>query len=138
VAGDLSDVVVNLQALEGRGPAVAVAAATAMGALMVAETMNTLSSTSSSPSEPGTPPAIVTGQLRRSVKAEPAEVSGTSASVTVGATTVYARIQELGGDAGVDHSAHLPPRPYLAPTIERIRPALHDVAVAAAAAVLGA
>ena len=137
MAGGLDDVVVNLEGMQARGPAMAVAAATAMGALMVAETMNTLSTTSSSPSTPGTPPAIVTGQLRRSVKAEPAEVSETSASVTVGATTVYARIQELGGDAGIDHSAHLPPRPYLAPTVERIRPVLHDVAVAAAAQVLG-
>lgn len=65
--------------------------------------------------------------------AEPA----VQASVTVGATTVYARIQELGGDAGIDHSAHLLPRPYLAPTVARIRSQLHDVAVAAAAQVLG-
>ena len=66
--------------------------------------------------------------------AEPAPV----ASVTVGATTVYARIQELGGNAGRGHAAHLPARPYLEPTVARIRSQLHDVAVAAAAPILGA
>lgn len=87
------------------------------------------------PSAPGTPPAIVTGTLRRSVQVADLEITPTGASVKVGPTTVYARIQELGGTITprraprlafqvsghwvTTMSATLPPRPYLAPTTAR-------------------
>jgi len=68
------------------------------------------------PAAPGEPPSLITGQLRRSVIMRPKG----RAHVQVGATAVYARIQELGGDAGRGHSAHLPPRPYLAAALKKI------------------
>jgi phage gpG-like protein len=142
VAG-IADVVVNLRGLQARMPFAAAAAAEAMGGLMVAETMRTLSATSHArgtptPSAPGQPPALITGTLSRSVTADPVKpLSETQFMVQVGATTVYARIQELGGQCGRGHATTLPPRPYLAPTVQRISPALGQVAVAAAAAILG-
>lgn len=52
-----------------------------------------------SPSEPGTPPARRTGTLARSVRPEPAVLTGTArASSSVAPHAVYARIQQLGGD----------------------------------------
>lgn len=68
------------------------------------------------PSRPGSPPSLVTGNLRRSVKQN--AVRRISRGVYMGSsgpTTVYARIQELGGIAGRRHRSHLPPRPYVAP-----------------------
>lgn len=88
-------------------------------------------------SPPGEPPALVTGTLRRSVRAEPAIATGDwSARSSVAPHTVYARIQELGGhirpvraaalrwteDGQVVFSMHsyLPKRPYMAPARERM------------------
>lgn len=84
------------------------------------------------PSPPGAPPALVTGTLRRSVVPELATVAGPVARASVAPHTVYARIQELGGDIypvrakflrwtedGITHySKHvrLPARPYMRPT----------------------
>ena len=52
-----------------------------------------------SPSAPGTPPARRTGTLARSVRPEPAKLTGAArASSSVAPHTVYARIQQLGGD----------------------------------------
>lgn len=36
----------------------------------------------------------------------------------VGSNVVYAAIHEYGGNAGRNHSAHIPPRPYLKPALE--------------------
>ena len=89
-----------------------------------------------SPSPPGTPPARVTGTLARSVRVAPAVmVSAYAASNSVAPHTVYARIQQYGGEIharhltaggkpgylrwegrdGVHyrHSVTLPPRPYM-------------------------
>lgn len=91
-----------------------------------------------SPSPPGTPPARRTGTLARSVKAEPAVLSGPGrASSSVAPHTVYARIQQLGGvivpvrakalrwkDKGGVHyrkRVRLPARPYMVMTGERRR-----------------
>lgn len=51
------------------------------------------------PSPPGGPPALVTGQLRQSVKAIPAHPGRMpdTCEATVGPTKIYSRIQELGG-----------------------------------------
>lgn len=107
--------------LRARTPAIADAAAVAMAAVAMREVQRQLGLTEHSlrtptPSAPGEPPSLVTGQLRRSVVMKPKG----RAHVQVGATTVYARIQELGGDAGRNHASHLPPRPYLAPALKRL------------------
>jgi phage gpG-like protein len=104
-----------------------------------------------SPSPPGTPPARRTGTLARSVRAEPATGGGGRASSSVAPHTVYARIQQLGGDIypvrakalrwkdkGGVHFARrvrLPPRPYMAMPDER-RQACLDAAVRAVSRVV--
>ena len=91
-----------------------------------------------SPSPPGTPPARRTGTLARSVRAEPATLGSRGhASASVAPHTVYARIQQLGGDiypvrakvlrwsdkSGTHYARHvrLPARPYMVMTGERRR-----------------
>lgn len=82
------------------------------------------------PSPPGQPPALVTGTLRRSLRVDQAH-GGPVAVASLAPHTVYARIQELGGniypvrrkflrwveDGQVHFSKHvyLPPRPYMLP-----------------------
>lgn len=66
------------------------------------------------PAAVGSPPAIVTGALRRSVKTfKPERVGFRSYRVLVGPTVVYGRFQELG--EGV------PVRPFLGPAMESVR-----------------
>jgi len=77
-------------------------------------------------SPPGSPPAVVTGTLRRSITSSRVQMKGTTASGTVYPTAVYARIQELGGDTG---RAHLPARPYLAPSLRAVMPRIHAISV---------
>lgn len=137
------------------------AAVTAMAQLGVAGTQVMLSKYSHpagerTPSPPGEPPAVVTGQLRRSVIATPAVAESPGRYVaTVGGTAIYARIQEFGGvivpvhakrlfwsNAGGGHSAKqvtLPARPYLRPTVERLSTSgkLSEVAAAAFTKALG-
>lgn len=74
-------------------------------------------------SPPGEPPALVTGNLMRSVKSRgpypgkrPHQTVG-----TVGPTAEYARIQELGGRTGAHHRTVLPARPYVKPATDRVR-----------------
>lgn len=63
------------------------------------------------PSAPGSPPAIITGTLRASVKTFPPTRQGFgNYQIMVGPTTVYARVQELGSD-------RLPARPYMQPAL---------------------
>ena len=100
-----------------------------------------------SPSAPGTPPARRTGTLARSVVAEAAKLTGPGkATSSVAPHTVYARIQQLGGDIypvrakilhwtdkGGSHWAkhvRLPARPYMVMTDAR-RQECHSAAVAA-------
>jgi phage gpG-like protein len=129
-----------LRSMKARVPFACAAAAEAMGLLFTAEVkLNELSRfthpphsswgwVTSSPgnwsantnSPPGSPPALVSGALRASVIPSPPVVTGDSATVIVGGTTVYARIQELGGWAGKGDRSHLPPRPYLKPALERL------------------
>lgn len=117
------------------------AAAEAMGRQLVREvTRNELIRYSHPPktrtnSPPRQPPAIVSGDLRRSIKQEPISggrpLPGLRWEVTVGGTSVYARIQELGGWAGRNHSSHLPPRPYLSAALLRAKPGIRDAGVEA-------
>lgn len=69
-------------------------------------------------SAPGDPPALVSGQLRRSIRVAGPTVDGRTWTGSVGPTIVYGRIQELGGRAG--HSSNLPARPYLSAAYDRI------------------
>jgi phage gpG-like protein len=103
----------------------------------------------SAPSAPGTPPARRTGTLARSVRAEPAVPSGPGrATSSVAPHTVYARIQQLGGDIHVKRArvltdgkhfygkhVHLPARPYMVMTDER-RTQCHNAAKTAITGVL--
>lgn len=77
-------------------------------------------------SAPGTPPHLQSGDLRRSIQVDdPVGLGGARWSVEVGPTVEYGRIQELGGVAG--RGAVLPPRPYVAPALERMGPAMAAV-----------
>lgn len=68
------------------------------------------------PSPPGEPPARVTGRLVGSLSPTGPYPTAGGFGGTVGPTTVYSRIQELGGQTGRGHSVTLPPRPYMRPT----------------------
>lgn len=75
------------------------------------------------PSAPGEPPAMILGGLKASVIVTPPTAVGPYRfEARVGPTAVYSRIQELGGTAG--RGAKLPPRPYLKPAVEAVRPKL--------------
>ena len=62
------------------------------------------------PSAPGTPPARRSGTLARSVRLGDVSESGTSASTSVAPHTVYARIQQSGGDIYPRHMLRHGPR----------------------------
>jgi phage gpG-like protein len=82
------------------------------------------------PSAPGEPPALVTGNLRRSISVfgpDPTTVGGFPGwTARIGPTAVYGRVQELGGDAG---RAMLPPRPYMQPAYDEVHPLLRGIFV---------
>jgi phage gpG-like protein len=69
------------------------------------------------PSAAGTPPALQSGFLRQSVTIMDVGWDGGQYTQWIYPSTVYARIQELGGEAGKDHRATLPPRPYVEPAL---------------------
>lgn len=68
------------------------------------------------PSPPGQPPARISGYLRGSLSPTGPYPTGGGFGGKLGPTAVYSRIQELGGQAGRNHSVTLPPRPYMRPT----------------------
>jgi hypothetical protein len=68
------------------------------------------------PSPPGQPPARISGHLRGSLSPTGPYPTGGGFGGKLGPTAVYSRIQELGGQAGRNHSVTLPPRPYMRPT----------------------
>lgn len=73
------------------------------------------------PSPPGQPPAIVTGQLRRSIRVQGPTKTGPGAwESQTGPTAVYGRIQELGGVTGRGGATTLPARPYLEPAVKAL------------------
>jgi hypothetical protein len=94
----------------------------------------THSRNSITPSPPGEPPAWVSGTLARSVAVYPHNLAGPRATAGVSPGTVYARIQETGGDIyprrakwlswvregkrWYSKHSHLPPRPYMSRTTE--------------------
>jgi hypothetical protein len=74
-----------------------------------------------SPSPPGQPPALQTGQLRRSVRVEGPTRTGPGAwESKTGPTAAYGRIQELGGVTGRGGATTLPARPYLGPALKEL------------------
>ena len=89
------------------------------------------------PSPPGSPPSLVTGNLRRSVrKIQTKRIARGVYEGGTGPTAVYARIHELGGvihhpghrerlkvlvKAGNGYEIHMPKRPYVKPSTERAR-----------------
>jgi hypothetical protein len=93
---------------------------------------------SGAPSAPGSPPALESGRLRDSFRIVPAEdIGGDRWRSKDGPHTVYAHIQEYGGDIyprvklwlhwvsgdGTDHFAkhvRLPARPYMRPAARRM------------------
>jgi hypothetical protein len=82
------------------------------------------------PSAPGSPPSLVTGQLRRSIQVEGPSRSGIGQwSAKTSANTVYAAVQERGGN-------HLPARPYMAPALAAALPAMGQLIEQAWAAAL--
>jgi len=71
------------------------------------------------PSGPGQPPALITGNLRRSISVSGPDAIGSDRwRGQVGPTAVYGRVQELGGATG---RGILPARPYLRPAYEESR-----------------
>lgn len=66
------------------------------------------------PSTPGTPPAVITGTMRRSYHTEgPVRLGFGKYTAVVGPSAIYARVQELGGDTGIGGATHLPARPVM-------------------------
>ena len=57
------------------------------------------------PAPPGGPPSLISGDLRRSVRASDVTRTGYRFHVRVGATMIYARIQQMGGDIYPHHMA---------------------------------
>lgn len=121
----IEDVSAKLRQMIEKAPAAAEAGVMAMGLDLTAEVkVDELSRTSHAagtptPSAPGNPPSLISGALRGSVYPDPPMVHGYRATIKVGGRTVYARIQEFGGQAGRNHASTLPPRPYLSPATAR-------------------
>ena len=71
------------------------------------------------PSGPGEPPALVTGNLRRSITVTgPEPLTPGSWRGQVGPTAIYGRVQELGGPTG---RGVLPARPYMQPSYDEVK-----------------
>lgn len=122
----------------------AAAASDAMAVTFRDELVNVTLRTSShaegtvTPAKPGEPPSLVTGTLRRSAHVVNASAGSEQATADVKMGTVYARIQEKGGvikakrapylrfeyPAGQWHRVKqvtIPARPYMAPTLFRLK-----------------
>lgn len=65
----------------------------------------------------GDPLAVRSGRLLGSVD-QTYFSPGAVATAHVAPTAIYSRIQELGGVSGKGYRSKLPPRPYVAPSIE--------------------
>lgn len=71
------------------------------------------------PSPRGGPPALVTGNLIRSWRNQPPRAGAKPFTIETqgGPTAVYARIQELSGQAGRGLQTFIPKRPYVRPML---------------------
>lgn len=80
------------------------------------------------PSAPGEPPALITGNLVRSVRHRRArQIRAHVYEAATGPTAVYARVQEKGGWTGAGHRTYLPPRPYVRPAVHRETPRVRAI-----------
>jgi hypothetical protein len=85
------------------------------------------------PSPRGGPPALVSGNLRRSWRNE-RPVLGVEPYTIVtrgGPTAVYARIHELSGQAGRGHQTFIPKRPHVRPMVLVSRRGIRRIHVSA-------
>jgi len=128
-----------LTALRAVGERVVAATPDGLGnaaAHLEAEVKALLSSTSHpagtpTPSPPGSPPSLVSGNLRRSIQVEgPSQTGAGRWSVSVGSGLVYAGVQEHGG------GNNLPARPYMAPGLATAIPGMQAYMEAAWASAL--
>lgn len=79
------------------------------------------------PSRPGSPPAVITGTLRRSIRTRGPRRVGYRWEGFVGPTAAYGRVHELGGPSGRGLRTHLPPRPYLRPGLATSIPGIRAI-----------
>ncbi len=114
-AGELADALARIADLAGTAAPAEVADAMAY---VTASTMVGKLGGGPPPSAPGTPPARRSGHLQNSVTVVPATGGAGIAEAQAGNSAVYARIHEYGGDTGRGHATHLPPRPYIAPSVD--------------------
>lgn len=77
-------------------------------------------------SPPWEPPARRSGFLQENVYITELD-SDSGVMERIFPSTVYARIQELGGITGAGHHTHLPPRPYVGPVREKVPPDVRDI-----------
>lgn len=77
-------------------------------------------------SAPGEPPAVDFGRLRSSITHE-IEKEFLSFVAKVGTNVEYAKILEFGGHAGRGGVTFIAARPYMLPTLIRIRPQLISI-----------
>ncbi|GAA1030805.1 MULTISPECIES: phage virion morphogenesis protein [Amycolatopsis] len=89
------------------------------------------------PSSPGQPPALVSGNLMRSIAVRGPTGGLGVWGASIGPTAIYGRIQELGGMTGRHHAAHLPPRPYADPAAHETFPIIESTYLAAWATIFG-
>jgi phage gpG-like protein len=85
----------------------------------------------------GSPLRVRSGDLLGSVEQTLTEPGGLVSRARIAPTVVYSRIQELGGVSGKGHKSKLPPRPYVAPSIEAGMDEFRDDAINAMRAVFG-
>jgi hypothetical protein len=79
------------------------------------------------PSPPGTPPAQVSDTLRGSIRVTgPRRIGFGIFDAEIGPTTVYGRVQELGGGR-----SNLPARPYVSPAILAAQPTVERIFIEA-------
>jgi hypothetical protein len=76
------------------------------------------------PSVPPEPPALITGNLRRSAQDRlPVRIGRAVWEGALRMTAVYARIQAKGGWTGRNHATYLPARDYITPAVHAtVRP----------------
>lgn len=79
-------------------------------------------------SPPGEPPARRSGFLQENVFITELD-SDSGVMERIYPSTVYARIQELGGITGAGHRTRLLARPYVGPVRETVTPEVRDIFV---------
>jgi len=85
------------------------------------------------PSPRGGPPALVTGNLARSWRNERPSMGDKPWTVITGGgpTAIYARIQELSGQAGRGLTTFIPKRPYVRPMLLASRRGVRRIHISA-------